>query len=46
MADDGLALSMTDERFAGVLDANLHGTFRVVRRVSRSMLRKRRAASC
>ena len=42
MADDGLALSMTDERFAGVLDANLHGTFRVVRRVSRSMLRKKR----
>lgn len=42
MTDDGLALSMTDERFAGVLDANLHGTFRVVRRVSRSMLRKKR----
>lgn len=36
---DGLALTMSDEAFAEVLETNLTGTFRVVRRCARSMLR-------
>ena len=36
---DGLALTMSDEAFASVLDANLTGTFRVVRRCAKGMLR-------
>jgi 3-oxoacyl-[acyl-carrier protein] reductase len=36
---DGLALTMSDEAFASVLDANLVGTFRVVRRCAKGMLR-------
>jgi 3-oxoacyl-[acyl-carrier protein] reductase len=38
---DGLALTMSDDAFASVLDANLLGTFRVVRRCAKSMLRAR-----
>jgi len=36
---DGLALTMSDEAFADVLDTNLTGTFRVVRRCAKGMLR-------
>ncbi len=36
---DGLALTMSDDAFAEVLDANLAGTFRVVRRCAKGMLR-------
>ena len=36
---DGLVLTMSDDAFASVVDTNLTGTFRVVRRCSRSMLR-------
>jgi 3-oxoacyl-[acyl-carrier protein] reductase len=36
---DGLALTMSDDSFASVLDANLTGTFRVVRRCAKGMLR-------
>jgi beta-ketoacyl ACP reductase len=38
---DGLALTMSDDTFAAVLDANLTGTFRVVRRCAKPMLRER-----
>lgn len=38
---DGLLLRMSDEDFAGVLDANLHGAFRVARRAARPMARAR-----
>lgn len=38
---DGLALTMSDEAFAAVLEANLLGTFRVVRRCAKGMLRAR-----
>jgi NAD(P)-dependent dehydrogenase (short-subunit alcohol dehydrogenase family) len=38
---DGLALTMSDDNFAAVLDANLLGTFRVVRRCAKGMLRAR-----
>jgi 3-oxoacyl-[acyl-carrier protein] reductase len=36
---DGLALTMSDDNFADVLEANLIGTFRVVRRCAKPMLR-------
>jgi 3-oxoacyl-[acyl-carrier protein] reductase len=36
---DGLALTMSDDAFAEVLEANLVGTFRVVRRCAKPMLR-------
>lgn len=39
---DGLLLRMSDEDFEEVLDVNLVGSFRVVRRASRSMIRLRR----
>ena len=42
ITDDGLLLTMTDERFAAVLDANLGGAFRVARRVARPMVRAHR----
>jgi NAD(P)-dependent dehydrogenase (short-subunit alcohol dehydrogenase family) len=38
---DGLALTMSDESFGAVLEANLTGTFRVVRRCAKGMLRAR-----
>ena len=38
---DGLALTMSDESFGAVLEANLMGTFRVVRRCAKPMLRQR-----
>jgi NAD(P)-dependent dehydrogenase (short-subunit alcohol dehydrogenase family) len=38
---DGLLLTMSDEAFESVVDANLTGTFRVVRRCAKGMLRKR-----
>jgi 3-oxoacyl-[acyl-carrier protein] reductase len=38
---DGLALTMSDDAFTEVLDANLLGTFRVVRRCAKGMLRAR-----
>jgi 3-oxoacyl-[acyl-carrier protein] reductase len=36
---DGLLLTMSDESFTSVLDANLTGTFRLVRRCAKGMLR-------
>jgi 3-oxoacyl-[acyl-carrier protein] reductase len=38
---DGLALTMSDDSFGEVLEANLLGTFRVVRRCAKPMLRAR-----
>jgi 3-oxoacyl-[acyl-carrier protein] reductase len=38
---DGLALTMSDEAFESVVATNLTGTFRVVRRCAKSMLRAR-----
>ena len=42
MARDGLLLSMKEEDFAAVVDANLVGTFRITKRVTRGMLKQRR----
>ena len=39
---DTLLLRMTDEDFASVIDTNLAGTFRCVRRASKGMIRLRR----
>ena len=39
---DGLLMRMTDEDFEHVLDVNLTGTFRCVRRASKGMIRMRR----
>ncbi|MBF0686231.1 MAG: 3-oxoacyl-ACP reductase FabG [Cellulomonas sp.] len=39
---DGLLMRMTDEDFAEVIDVNLTGAFRVVRRASKGMIRLRR----
>jgi 3-oxoacyl-[acyl-carrier protein] reductase len=39
---DGLLMRMSDEDFDAVLDTNLTGAFRVVRRASTSMIRARR----
>ncbi|CAM4175644.1 3-oxoacyl-[acyl-carrier-protein] reductase [Kibdelosporangium persicum] len=41
ITDDTLLLRMTEEQFTRVLDANLTGAFRVAKRASRGMLRKR-----
>src|SRR5690625_5941018 len=41
MTRDQLLMRMTDEEFAEVLDVNLTGVFRCVRRVSKGMIRKR-----
>lgn len=41
ITDDTLLLRMTDEQFTKVIDANLTGAYRVVKRASRGMLRKR-----
>lgn len=38
---DGLLMRMSDADFEAVLDTNLTGTFRVVRRASRTMMRRR-----
>lgn len=38
---DGLLMRMSDEDFEAVLDTNLAGAFRVARRASRSMVRRR-----
>lgn len=38
---DGLALAMGDQAFADVVETNLTGTFRVVRRCAKGMLRAR-----
>lgn len=38
---DGLMMRMSDEDFSDVLDVNLTGTFRAVRRASQSMIRQR-----
>ena len=38
---DGLLMRMSDEDFADVLETNLTGTFRCVRRASQSMIRQR-----
>ena len=38
---DALLLRMTEDDFAAVLDANLMGAFRVVKRAARGMLRAR-----
>jgi 3-oxoacyl-[acyl-carrier protein] reductase len=39
---DTLVLRMSDDEFTSVLDTNLTGTFRVVKRAARGMLRARR----
>jgi 3-oxoacyl-[acyl-carrier protein] reductase len=39
ITDDALLLRMTEERFAGVLDTNLTGTYRAVRRAAGPMVR-------
>ena len=39
---DTLLLRMSDDDWSQVLDTNLSGTFRIVKRVARSMLRQRR----
>ncbi|WP_462417585.1 3-oxoacyl-ACP reductase FabG [Kytococcus sp. Marseille-QA3725] len=36
---DGLSMRMKDDDFAGVLDTNLHGTFRCVRAAQKGMIR-------
>ena len=41
MTRDQLLMRMTDEEFGEVLDVNLTGVFRCVRRVSKGMIRKR-----
>jgi 3-oxoacyl-(acyl-carrier-protein) reductase len=41
ITDDTLLLRMTEEQFTRVLDANLTGSFRVVKRAARGMLKKR-----
>ena len=41
ITDDGLAVRMRDDRFAAVVDANLHGAFRVARRAIPSMMKAR-----
>jgi 3-oxoacyl-[acyl-carrier protein] reductase len=41
ITDDTLLLRMSEEQFTRVLDANLTGAFRVAKRASRGMLRKR-----
>ncbi len=41
ITDDTLLLRMTEEQFTRVLDANLTGAFRVVKRASRGMLKQR-----
>jgi 3-oxoacyl-[acyl-carrier protein] reductase len=39
---DGLLISMKEDDFTSVVDANLTGTYRVVKRVTRGMLKQRR----
>jgi 3-oxoacyl-[acyl-carrier protein] reductase len=41
ITDDTLLMRMTEEQFTRVIDANLTGAFRVVKRASRGMLRNR-----
>jgi 3-oxoacyl-(acyl-carrier-protein) reductase len=41
ITDDTLLLRMSEEQFTGVLDANLTGSYRVAKRASSPMLRKR-----
>ncbi len=42
ITNDGLALRMSDDDFASVIDTNLAGAFRVARRASAGMVRARR----
>lgn len=42
ITDDTLLLRMSEEQFAGVLDANLSGAYRVAKRAVKGMLRLRR----
>ena len=42
ITNDGLAMRMSDEDFAAVIDTNLAGAFRVARRASTAMVRARR----
>ena len=42
MTKDGLLLSMKEDDFTAVIDANLVGAFRVTKRVTRGMLKQRR----
>lgn len=41
ITDDGLALTMSDDAFRGVLETNLVGTFRMVRGCVKAMVRRR-----
>lgn len=41
ITDDGLLLRMSEESFTGVIDANLTGAYRVSKRASSQMLRRR-----
>jgi NAD(P)-dependent dehydrogenase (short-subunit alcohol dehydrogenase family) len=42
MSKDGLLISMKENEFTSVIDANLVGAFRVTKRVARGMLKQRR----
>ncbi|GAA1909899.1 beta-ketoacyl-ACP reductase [Nocardioides lentus] len=42
ITDDTLLLRMSEEQWSGVLETNLTGTFRLVKRASKGMLRMRR----
>ncbi|GAA1485019.1 beta-ketoacyl-ACP reductase [Brachybacterium fresconis] len=42
ITDDQLLMRMSDDAFESVLDTNLTGTFRTVKRVIRSMIRKKK----
>jgi NAD(P)-dependent dehydrogenase (short-subunit alcohol dehydrogenase family) len=42
MSKDGLLISMKENEFTSVIDANLTGAFRVTKRVARGMLKQRR----
>jgi 3-oxoacyl-[acyl-carrier protein] reductase len=44
VVDDRLLIRMSDQDFAKVVDVNLTGTFRCVRRAARSMIPRRRGA--
>ena len=43
---DQLLMRMTDEEFDAVIDVNLTGAFRCVRRATKGMIRRAAAASC
>lgn len=42
ITDDQLLMRMSDDSFESVVDTNLTGSFRIVKRVIRSMMRKKK----